>query len=85
MEEPCCTDFKCHKIVFNTRMDFQFGDGDDGDSMSFPGANRRVTLPAYGKCPEICGFVPAHSAETGIVFLELKSFKEALYPKSRRL
>ena len=50
-------------------MDVQFGGDDDDDSMLLPGANRRVTLPAYGTCPEISGFVPAHSAETGVVFL----------------
>lgn len=45
--------------------------------------NRRVVLPAYNTCPQISAFIPADVHKRGVVFIDLKSWRLALYPKSR--
>ena len=45
--------------------------------------NRKVVLPAYGTCPQISAFIPADVYERGVVFIDLKALRLALYPKSR--
>ena len=42
---------------------------------------KRVALPSHGNCPEIVAYVPGD--DEGNIFLELKSWKEALFPRSR--
>ena len=42
---------------------------------------KRVALPSHGNCPEIIAYVPGD--DQGHIFLELKAWREALFPRSR--
>lgn len=44
----------------------------------------RVRWAAHGACPEISAFVPADFEQRRVIFIDLKPFKAALYPKSRQ-
>lgn len=45
--------------------------------------NRRVVLPPWNQCPQISAFIPADVQQRGVIFIDLKSWRLALYPKSR--
>lgn len=49
---------------------------------AFSGINWRFIWPATGQCPEISAFIPANFNEQKVIFIDLKPFKEALYPKN---